>query len=117
MADARALYEAWRSNPIYLAVPALRRALARMTDARFEQLSSFLRQSHWEATNNGAERGARDFRHCKAPQFNLRSREAINGALLVTHCLRMSAAVSPAHRELSRSTRGRKPTTPDGSNS
>ena len=41
VADARALYEAWRSNPVYLAVPALRRALARMTDARFEHLSPF----------------------------------------------------------------------------
>jgi transposase len=108
--DARALFETWRSNPVYLAVPTLRRTLARMTDARFEQLSPFLRQPHWEATNNGAERGARAFRHRQAPHFNLRSQEAITGTLVVTHCLRQAAATSPKRQEASRSTRGRKPT-------
>lgn len=109
VADARALYEAWRSNPVSLAVPALRRVLARMTDARFEHLSPFLRRPDWEATNNGAERGARAFRHRQAPHFNLRSQESITGALVVTHCLRQAGAMSPVQQEASRSTRGRKP--------
>jgi DNA-binding NarL/FixJ family response regulator len=115
VADARVLYDAWRSDPIYLAVPALRRTLARMTDARFEQLSPFLRRPHWEATNNGAERGARAFRHHQAPHFNLRSQEAITGALLTTHCLRQAAATTPAQQEASRSTRGRQPAVSVGS--
>ena len=36
-------------------------SLACMTDAHFERLSAFLQQPSWEATNNGAERGARAF--------------------------------------------------------
>jgi transposase len=113
--DARTRYDAWRTNPVYLALPALRRALARMTDARFEHLSPFLRRPHWEATNNGAERGARAFRHRQAPHFNLRSQESITGALIVNHCLRQVAAMSPAQPEASRSTRGRKPAALAGS--
>lgn len=109
VAEARARYEAWRSNPTYLALPALRRTLTRMTDAHFERLSAFLQQPHWEATNNGAERGARAFRHRQAPHFNLRSPDAIAGALVAAQCLRKAAATDVTHKEASRSTCGRKP--------
>ncbi len=40
----------------YLAEPALCRVAAQMTDEHFERLSPFLHDSHWEATNNDAER-------------------------------------------------------------
>ena len=62
------------TNPTYLAEPALRRVLNRMTDARFEHLSPFLRNPRWEATNNGAERAGRAFRHGQAAHFNLRAK-------------------------------------------
>jgi predicted transcriptional regulator len=110
VAEARARYEAWRSNPTYLALPALRRALARMSDAHFERLSAFLQQPHWEATNNGAERGARAFRHRQAPHFNLRSQESIAGDLMVSRYLRKAAMTSNEHQRASRSGRGREPT-------
>jgi transposase len=111
VAEARTRYEAWRSNPVYLAVPALQRSLARMTVARFEKLGAFLQQPHWEATNNGAERGARAFRHRQAPHFNLRSQKAINAALVVEHSLSKAAATDAERPEASHSTRGRKPKT------
>jgi transposase len=108
--EAQTRYTAWRGNPTYQAVPALRRALRRMTDAHFGHLSPFLQHAHWEATNNGAERGARAFRHRQAPHFNLRSDAALSGALVVAQCLRKTAATHAAPGEASRSTRGRKPT-------
>ncbi len=46
VAEARVRYETWRSNPAYLALPALRRALAPMTDSHLERLSAFLQPPH-----------------------------------------------------------------------
>ncbi len=43
-----------------------------MDEARFTQLTPFLRWPHWEATSNGAERVARLFRHWQAPHYALR---------------------------------------------
>jgi transposase len=99
----------WRADPTYAAVPALRRIQDRMTDARFEKLSQFLRHPHWEATNNGAERGGRAFRHLQGPHFNLRQQETINGALMVTACQRQLAATSPPTRQANRCRCGRRP--------
>ena len=75
-----------------------------MTTAKFKQMSQFLRQPAWEATNNGAERAGRAF----APHFNLRSQEAIAGALTVTACLRKEAATRPVAQPLHCCQRGRK---------
>jgi transposase len=91
--EARALYEAWRTNPTYQAVPQLQRVQARMTAAKFEGLSQFLRSSEWEATNNGAERAGRAFRHHQAPHFNLRKEESIGNAINAVACRRRAAAV------------------------
>lgn len=106
--DAKSRYEAWRSNPAYLAAPALGRVLDQMTDARFERLSPFLRNPHWEATNNGAERAGRAFRHGQAPHFNLRTQESIEGALIVAACQRKAAAQANSVLQASRASRGRK---------
>jgi transposase-like protein len=106
--DARSRYDCWRSNPIYLAEPALRRVMEQMTDAHFERLSPFLRHPRWEATNNGAERCGRAFRHSQAPHFNLRSPDSIDGALAADACRRKTKALSPATSRASRATRGRK---------
>ena len=108
MEDARARYDCWRSNPTYLAEPALRRVMEQMTEEHFERLSPFLRHPHWEATNNGAERCGRAFRHGQAPHFNLRSQDSINGVLAADACRRKTKVLSPATQLASRATRGRK---------
>ena len=101
-------YDAWRSNPAYLAEPACRRVLNQMTDAQFDRLSPFLRNPRWEATNNGAERAGRAFRHNQGPHFNLRTPESIGGALIVRACQKKVAALSPVGHLAGRATRGRK---------
>jgi hypothetical protein len=80
-----------------------------MTDAHFEQLGSFLRNPRWEATNNGAERAGRAFRHDQAPHFNLRTEESIEGALIVAACQRKTATRNGPLRQANRATRGRQP--------
>jgi transposase len=81
--EAQKRYERWRTDPTYQAVPALRQVQDRMTPVRFTRLSQFLRHPQFEATNNGAERMGRAFRHGQAPHFRLRSEVAIDGALRV----------------------------------
>jgi hypothetical protein len=79
-----------------------------MTDPKFDKLSAFLRHPHWEATNNGAERAGRVFRHGQAPHFNLRTDDSINAALAARACCQKPSSLSPGRQEASRSTRGRK---------
>jgi transposase len=93
LADAQTRYQAWRANSDYRAVPQLLRVQERLTEAKFERLSQFLRNSGWEATNNGAERAGRAFRHRQAPHFNLRKKEHIENAINVASCLRMNATL------------------------
>jgi len=117
LAEARTRYESWRTRADYGAVPQLRRIQERMTEAKFERLSQFLRHPEWEATNNGAERVGRAFRHRQAPHFNLRSKEAIEGALVVAACKKKEAATQTPTWGANRCLRGRKrrkPVAPDG---
>jgi transposase-like protein len=106
--EAKVHYDAWRSNPAYLAEPACRRVLNQMTDAQFGRLSPFLRNPRWETTNNGAERAGRAFRHNQGPHFSLRTPKSIGGALIVRACQKKVAALSPVGQMASRATRGRK---------
>jgi transposase len=106
--EARERFAAWSSDGEYTAVAPLRRVQERMT-AQFEHLSQFLRHPHWEATNNGAERAGRAFRHRQAPHFNLRTGPAMEGAIVVMACQRKAAATTERHREVARCRRGRKP--------
>ena len=87
----------------------LRRAQDRISPERFVTLSQFLNQPEWEATNNGAERTGRAFRHCQAPHFTLRSKEAIDGAITVAPCQQKEATLNPYKSHANFSTRGRKP--------
>ncbi len=111
-ADAQARYEAWRTRPEYHAIAALRQVLARMTAERFAQLGAFLHHPAWEATNNGAERSGRAFRHRQAPHFNLRDPAAIEGTIVVAACQRKAAATNPTPPAGARSRRGRQPRPP-----
>ena len=72
-----------RATPAYRALAPLAEVLERFTDERFARLSPFLARPDWEATNNGAERMGRLFRHRQAPHFRLRTAEAIEGDLRV----------------------------------
>jgi transposase len=65
--EAQAHYQAWRENSEYQAVSRLSRLQRKITPAKFEQLSQFLRQPEWKATSNGAERACRAFRHLQLP--------------------------------------------------
>ena len=61
--EAQARYDLWRQDERYAALAPLRRALTHIPPERFVHLSQFLRHPSWEATNNGAERAGRGFRH------------------------------------------------------
>jgi lambda repressor-like predicted transcriptional regulator len=108
LAEARKRYESWRTRADYGTVSHLRHIQERMTEAKFERLSQFLRHPEWEATNNGAERAGRAFRHRQAPHFNLRSKEAIEGALVVAACKKKEAATQTSIWGANRCLRGRK---------
>ena len=108
LAEAQARYTAWQTNPTYGTVPALRRVQARVTPAQFAKLSHFLRHPHWEATNNGAERGGRAFRHLQGPHYNLRSEASIKGAIAMLARQHQQRA-QQQRRGGTQASRGRKP--------
>jgi hypothetical protein len=107
--EARTRWQQWRANPDYQAVAPLRRIQQQVDAARFERLSQFLRQPVWEATNNGAERMGRGFRHRQAPHFTLRTEPAIAGALKAGACLRREEVIGMGRPDVSRCNRGRNP--------
>jgi hypothetical protein len=112
LAEARARFDRWRADPAYRTLPPLRRAQDRLDAARFAQLSHFLGRPEWEATSNGAERMARQFRHRQAPHFRLRAPAAVEGAMTVSACQRKQATTERGpgapRAAASRSARGRK---------
>lgn len=108
LVEAQTRYEAWRTNSTYRAVPQLGRVQDQMTPAKFEQLSHFLQHPDWEATNNGAERAGRAFRHRQAPHFNLRKKEVIENSINVAACLGKKAVLQPPSQSFHTCQRGRK---------
>jgi transposase len=108
VAEAQACFEAWRADATYAAIPALKRSQERLTPARFESLSQFLHHPDWEATNNGAERAGRAFRHRQAPHFNLRKDASIERSIVVTACLRKQALTEAGRQKLHTCQRGRR---------
>ncbi len=112
-ADARARHQRWHEHPGYRAVLPLARAQRQLDPAHFERLSHFLDQPTWEATNNGAERTARLFRHRQAPHFALRTRTAIDDAFNIGAFLRKDALVQRETASPARSRRGRPRQQPD----
>jgi Homeodomain-like domain len=106
-AEAWTWYEAWQANPGFAAVAPLRRVQDSVDADRFRHLSYFLTHADWEATNNGAERMGRAFRHLSAPHFTLRTTSAVDAALKVRACLRKEASTSPTLVLPNRCPRGR----------
>jgi len=87
----------------------LRRVQAQVDAEQFDRLSAFLDHPGWEATNNGAERMGRAFRHTQVPHFTLRTPEATDGAPTAQAVLRKAAAERGLDVAAARSTRGRAP--------
>jgi len=85
----------------------VRRVQAQATDERFGRLSPFLRNPRWEATNNGAERAGRAFRHRQGPHFNLRSHTSIDQALAVAAQRRKTATTMREPQRVAACRRGR----------
>jgi hypothetical protein len=106
--EARARYDDWRTDEAYRAVAQLRRVQQQMTDAKFDKLSQFLRHPAWEATNNGAERAGRAFRHRQAPHFNLRQEASIERSIVASARLRKEMALRPPDEPFHTCQRGRK---------
>jgi len=105
--DAWGRYRTWRANPDYLTVPPLKRATERVDEPRFAKLSRFLEAPTWEATNNGAERMGRLFRHRQAPHFRLRTADSIDDSLRSWALTRRREATELDVNPAARSTRGR----------
>lgn len=108
-AAAQQRYQQWQATPAFWTLAPLARVLGRVDAAQFGKLSQFLHDPIWEATNNGAERGGRAFRHLQGPHYKLRTRAAIDDALRVRACLQQEAATAPVTQLANRCPRGRKP--------
>jgi hypothetical protein len=107
--EAQARYQAWCRNSAYQQVAPLQQVIKAVDAARFEQLSHFLKHPRWEATNNGAERVGRRFRHLQGPHFSLRTARSIEQALTAQSYRQYETATQPASPASARSGRGRKP--------
>ncbi len=107
--DARGRYERWRTNPAYAHDVPLHRAQERLNEDQFVRLSTYLSNPLWEATNNGAERTGRAFRHTQAPHVQLRTAEAIDATLRVQAVRRKEEQCGGAEPPVSRASRGRHP--------
>ncbi|MDP8967761.1 MAG: helix-turn-helix domain-containing protein [Actinomycetota bacterium] len=105
--DARARHRRWHEHPTYREILPLARVQRQLGPAHFERLSHFLDDPTWEATNNGAERTARLFRHRQAPHFALRTQTAIDDALNVGAFLRKDALTTTNDTSAARCRRGR----------
>ena len=106
--DAQARYDVWRGDLRDEALTPLRRVLAVMTPQRFSHVSQFLRTPAWEATNNGAERGGRAFRHGQGPHFTLRSVASLDDALKVQAYRQKERVEATARQAPASSRRGRR---------
>ncbi|HEY3034988.1 MAG TPA: helix-turn-helix domain-containing protein [Streptosporangiaceae bacterium] len=109
--DAQARYQAWQANAAAARLAPLRRVQQQIDPARFTRLSTFLAAPTREATNNGAERLGRTFRHASAPPFTLRTPTAIDGLLKVMAARKHDAATTRGAVHANRSPRGRTPRT------
>lgn len=107
-------WRVWRQNAAYRDVTSLRRVLERMDEDRAAQALAFLQRPEWEATNNGAERSGRQFRHLQAACYKLRTDTAIEGALKAWASHRREDRTAPPPT-VGRSPRGRHALHPDRS--
>jgi len=107
--DTHDRYRAWQTNPLFRTVTPLTKVITVVDETRFTQLSHFLRNPLWKATNNGAERAGRRFRHLQGPHYNLRSVPSIKRALAAQAMIAHTESSIVDVPKPSRSTRGRTP--------
>src|SRR4051812_31461549 len=79
--EAKERYERLRDDERYRTLKPLARLQARLGEEHLQKVSSFLSSADWEATNNGAERSARAFRHLQAPHYDFRRTQSIEDAI------------------------------------
>jgi len=107
--EARDRYQRWQTNPLYAHHAPLRRAQERLDADQFARLSVSLGNAAWEATNNGAERAGRAFRHTQAPHFQLRTAEATAATLTVQALHHAEERRGDEGRGAPHASRGRRP--------
>jgi lambda repressor-like predicted transcriptional regulator len=108
LAEAKERYDRLKSNREYQALKLLARLQARFDEEHFLKISSFLKCPQWEATNNGAERCARAFRHLQAPHYDFRKPQSIEGAIKIKAWLSKEENSPTGGPTPGRCTRGRK---------
>jgi hypothetical protein len=107
LVEAQARYQVWHDNTASASRAPLRRSQQSVDVGHFQHLSQFLREPRWEATNNGAERMGRTFRHRQKPHFNLRTTTSVDNALKVRACLQKETVITPTVTFGNRCPRGR----------
>ncbi len=107
--EARDRYQRWRTNPLSAHHAPLRRVQERLDADQFARLSVYLGNAAWEATNNGAERAGRAFRHTQAPHFQLRTAEATAATLTVQALHRREEQCGGEGVGAPHASRGRRP--------
>jgi lambda repressor-like predicted transcriptional regulator len=106
--EAKDRYERLRRDERYRTLKPLARLQARLGEEHFSKISSFLRSPEWEATNNGAERSARAFRHLQAPHYEFRKSQSIDEAIRARACLYKVKSTVVQSPPPGRCARGRK---------
>jgi hypothetical protein len=107
--EARERYEALMRDPCYQKLKPLARLQARFGEAQFDRICAFLRSEQWEATNNGAERSARAFRHLQSAHYDFRKAHSIEAAIKATAWLcKEENSAAPSGPPPGRCARGRK---------
>jgi hypothetical protein len=109
LAEAKERYDRLKNNPAYRQLKHLAGLQARFCEEHFQKVSRFLEQDGWEATNNGAERTGRAFRHLQRTRYNFRKPGSIEDAIRA-RALILKTRSTPTEEEPSpgRCARGRK---------
>lgn len=106
--EAKERYERLRGDERYRTLKPLARLQARLGEEHFQKVSSFLSSPDWEATNNGAERSARAFRHLQAPHYDFRRTQSIEDAIKARAQLARQPSTVAQSPLAGRCARGRK---------
>lgn len=107
--EAKERYDRLKDNPDYRKLEHLAGLQARLCEEHFLKISRFLEQDEWEATNNGAERMGRAFRHLQRPHYNFRKPRTIEDAIRVrAWYTKEQSSTSTEGLPLGRCSRGRK---------
>jgi transposase len=106
--EAKERCERLKNDPRYRRLKHLRHLQARLDEEHFLKISRFLEQDQWEATNNGAERMGRAFRHLQKPRYNFRKPESIRRVIEVQACISKEEKLGKEEVPPGHCARGRK---------